>query len=90
MTAESRTDFLAEVAQERTEVYARIAELLREQTYEAAKKANAMHLDWLRKHPDDYIALDAGEVISKSLSAYEFVQNTGKIQPAEHKPAATK
>src|SRR5579862_4900337 len=80
VASEVRTEFPPEVVQERREVYARIAALLSEQTYEAAREANALHLDWLRRHPDDYLALDAGEVISKSLSAYACEGKEGAME----------
>jgi hypothetical protein len=46
-------------------------DLLAEQTHEAAKEANTLHLNWLRKHPDDAIALDAGEIVAMTVSSYE-------------------
>lgn len=64
-----RYDFPSEVVEERRRVYARVRELLFEQTTEALQEANCLHLNWLERYPDDAVALDAGEVLAMSLSA---------------------
>jgi hypothetical protein len=84
-----RFDFPAEVVQERTALYKRILTLLAGQTYEAAQEANRLHLEWLQRYPDDYVALDAGEVISKTVSAYEREVSTALPDQAAQQRVAT-
>ena len=60
-----------DVIRARTALYKKVMDLLAAQTYDAAREANRLHLEWLSEHPDDYIALEAGEVVSKTISAYE-------------------
>lgn len=84
-----RFDFPPEVVEERAATYERIVNLLAKQTYEAAREANALHLEWLRRYPEDGIALDAGEVISKTVSAYECEEPQAAPEEAARNPIAT-
>lgn len=84
-----RLDFPPEVVEERAATYERIVDLLAAQTYEAAQEANALHLEWLRRYPEDGIALDAGEVISKTISSYEYEALQASLKEAAQKPIAT-
>jgi len=84
MATKLRFDFPPEVVEERRIVYGKIQELLARQTQEAVVEARQLHLDWLSKHPDDYVALDAGEVLAMAESAYsqdeDVLTNDGKFQ----------
>jgi hypothetical protein len=64
-----RFEFPQEVVRERSRVYDRIRVLLLQQTPPAIQQAKQLHLDWLQRFPDDYVALDAGEVLAMSEAA---------------------
>jgi hypothetical protein len=70
MAIELCLDFPPEVVQEREQVYTRIRELLAEQTLEAVCEARRLHMEWLARYPNDYVALDAGEVLAMAEEAH--------------------
>ena len=82
-------DFPPEVVEERSIIYGKIQELLARQTQEAVVEARQLHLDWLRKHPDDYVALDAGEVLAMTESAYSQGEDSIDAKPYKVKPVLT-
>lgn len=86
MAAEFRLDFPPEVVRERAEVYARVRKLLAEQTLDAVQRARQLHLDWLQKHPDDYVALDAGKVLAMAEEAH---CRTSASPPLAHRVPGT-
>lgn len=90
MTERLRLDFPEEVVRERTGVYDRIRALLAEQTLPAIQQAKRLHLEWLRRFPDDYVALDAGEILAMSESAYDTMhEKKTDNNNAEHPDAVT-
>jgi hypothetical protein len=66
MSTKLRFDFPPEVVCERSQLYDRIFDLLAQHTPEAFEEAKELHLNWLERYPNDYVALDAGEVIAMS------------------------
>lgn len=64
-----RFDFPSEVVQKREEVFKRMRQLLEQNTLIAIEEACRLQLDWLRRYPDDYVMIDAGEVLGKSHDA---------------------
>lgn len=79
-----RFDYPPEVVQARDKVYERVRELLAEQSLEAVRQARHLHFEWLDKYPDDYIALDAGEVLAMAEDAYRRTERL----PAMATPSA--
>ena len=90
MAMKLRFDFPPEVVDERRMVYGKIKNLLARQTLEAVVEARQLHLDWLRKHPDDYVALDAGEVLAMTESAYSHGDTSTDVKGYKAEPALTK
>lgn len=90
MATKIRFDFPPEVVEERATVYGKIQELLAQQTLEAVLEARQIHLDWLQIHPDDYVALDAGEVLAMTEAAYKHGEDAADAKPIEVEPALTK
>ena len=71
-----RFDFPPEVVSERTVVFDKINELTATQSFEAVKEAVALHREWCERHPDDYVALEAGGHL---LMYYEaFLETEGQ------------
>jgi len=64
-----RYDFPPDVLAEREKVFQEIEDLLLLRTVAAADKAVALHLDWVLKHRDDYMALDYGSDICRLRDA---------------------
>ena len=56
---------------------------------EAVVEARQLHLNWRRKHPDGYVARDAGEVLAMTESAYNQSEDSIDAKPFEVKPALT-
>src|SRR5438128_2114028 len=90
MATKLRFDFPSEIVEERSRVYGKIQELLARQTLDAVVEARQLHLDWLQKHPDDYVTLDAGEVLAMTESAYRQSEDTSGTEPFNVEPALTK
>ena len=64
-----RFDFPPDVLEEREKVFQEIEDLLLLRTVAAADKAVALHLAWVVKHRDDYMALDYGSDICRLRDA---------------------
>lgn len=64
-----RFEYPPEVVRQRDQLYKQILALLAENTLESVREAVRLHSFWLNKYPEDYVALDTGEVLSMSLSA---------------------
>ena len=90
MAMKLRFDFPPEVIEERGIVYGKIQELLARQTREAVVEARQLHLEWLSKHPDDYVALDAGEVLAMTEAAYSQNGDPMVTKPFDVEPVLTK
>lgn len=69
MAVTYRFDFPPDVLAEREKVFQEIKDLLLLWTVAAADKAAALHLGWMIKHPDNYVALDCGSDISRLRDA---------------------
>ena len=79
MNSKFRFDFPPEVVAERTLVFEQMFSWSKENTLHAVQEASRLQLDWLRRYPDDYVMIDAGEVLSMS---------EGAILAIERQPAA--
>ena len=69
MTPTLRFDFPPEVVAERDVVFDQINRLTATQSLEAVRKAVDLHREWCERHPDDYVALDAGSHLSMFYDA---------------------
>ena len=62
-------DFPPEVVAEREQVFDRMRGLLSKNTLPAIQQACGMQTEWLKRYPDDYAMIDAGELLGMSQSA---------------------
>ncbi len=69
MALKFRFDFPPEVVAEREQVFAKMRGLVSENTLPAIKQACILQTEWLKRYPDDYAMIDAGEMLGMSESA---------------------
>ena len=69
VSAQFRFDFPPDVVAAREAVFQQMRSLLSENTLSAIREASRLQLDWLQRYPDDYVMMDAGEVLSMSEGA---------------------